>query len=735
MQIQGTVKNIVFRNSTNGWTVLTLVDQTGEEITAVGSLALCNVGEEVILTGDYVEHPSYGLQFKATDCKCLAPASLVAIEQYLASGCIKGVGKATARQIVEAFGMDTLSVLENDPQRLTLINGIGQKRAATIAASFIQQSMTRDSVLALQGFGLTPAQAMQLHQKYGTSCVARVEENPYLLIQEVDSIGFTTADQIARRLGIEPDDPLRIQAGVTYVLRWARQEGHTYLPIEKLLEVSCNVLMLDEGIVGRNLESMILDGLVYVSWLDQTQAVFLPALHYLESEIAAKLLSVFHASKPNNFLSLTDELHYLEQSFQIQLAPQQREAVLCALEQNLAVITGGPGTGKTTIIRFIIHLLEKMGLDFALCAPTGRAAKRMSEATGTDACTLHRLLEYGMGAESFGRNENNLLFYDVIIIDEMSMVDAYLMHAFLKAVPVGTRLIFVGDVDQLPSIGAGNVLHDVIFSSAMPVIALTEIFRQSERSAIVTNAHRINEGVMPEFDSERTDFLLEECNIQEQVLQRVMELCKNTHSDLATNDPLKDVQVLAPMKKGVLGVKNLNVQLQHALNPPDHFKKEKTFGMTVFREGDKVMQIKNNYSQEWTKAKPAQPIETGRGVFNGDLGTVMRIDTQESSMHVLFDDGRLVVYDFTQLEELDLAYCISIHKSQGSEFPIVLLPLMSGPPMLMTRNLLYTAVTRARSQVYIVGRLSAVEQMVHNTQKRKRYTALGWFLKQLSELY
>lgn len=734
MELTGTVKAIIYRSEDTGFTVLELTDETGEDMTAIGEMPLAGVGERVELTGQWTEHKTYGRQFRAETCKTLAPATLTALKNYLASGLIKGVGESTAQAIVQTFGMETLDVLEKEPARLVEVPGIGQIRAQTIGASYGAQLGLRDIMLGLQKYGVTIGQAMKLYKIYGELCLAKIEENPYRLIDDVEGIGFKTADAIARNGGVEPDAPYRLRAGLKYTLQWARQEGHTYLPREKLVEVAAGLLQADIAPVERTLTELLLEGQLIQEQLPGEDGIFLPGMFRTEQDCALRLLRLQGQSALDNpFFRPKAQIARLEQQLDITLAPAQRQAVELALKAGALVITGGPGTGKTTILRFVITLLEEMGTEYALCAPTGRAAKRMGEATGRDASTIHRLLEYSYGEGGFGRNAENTLLADVVIVDEMSMVDVPLMAALLRALAPGTRLIMVGDSDQLPSVGPGNVLRDMVDSGQIQVVRLTEIFRQSGRSAIVTNAHRINEGQMPILEG-LEDFGFEPMEEQEAVIRRLIALNSGKAAKLGAQEPLQDIQVLAPMKKGPLGVYNLNKRLQEALNPPAHKKKERKYGDVVFREGDKVMQIKNDYRLAWTRSLPHQPPEMGEGVYNGDLGTIMSIDLYEQTLEVLFDDGRSAVYAFSMLEELELAYCISIHKSQGSEFPIVLLPLLGGPPMLLNRNLLYTAVTRARHMVCILGRQSCIQQMVRNNQVKRRYSGLARFLCRQKEL-
>ena len=725
-EIKGEIKTIIYRNEENGFTVLELIDASGEEITAVGSLPLCSVGERVELYGEWAFHKTYGQQFKAQRSKTLAPATLHALVSYLSGGLIKGIGESTARAIVSTFGTDTLSVMENEPQRLTEVPGIGMNRAATIGASFALQKDLRDVMMALQEYGVSVSQAMKLYKIYGPLCLGKIRENPYRLIEDVESIGFKTADKIAAAAGIERDSPFRLRAGLLYTLQWASREGHTCLPKEKLLEVAQDLLEAERLPLEATLQKTLLSKDLIQKYIDDTEHIFLPVFAYLEQSCAQKLMECAKRPAPL-MLGLRSQIELLERELNISLAPQQKKAVELAMSHGVLVITGGPGTGKTTILQFVIHLADRMGLSYELCAPTGRAAKRMSEATQREARTIHRLLSYTPGGEGFGRNQEDPLLTDLVIADEMSMVDVPLMNALLSSLMQDTRLILVGDADQLPSVGPGNVLRDIIASGKIPVVRLTEIYRQSERSTIVYNAHAVNTG--KEMDlSGKEDFLFEQIDNVDTIVARLIALYAGKTNKLYTSDPIKDVQVLSPMKKGPLGVLQLNTKLQAALNPPQRQKRERVYGDVCFREGDKVMQIKNDYKLEWMRGRGGA-IEKGEGVFNGDLGTIVQIDTAEQNLTVLFDDAREALYDFGMLEELDLAYCISIHKSQGSEFPVVLLPIAGGPPMLMTRNLLYTAISRARNQVVLLGRKESILKMAFNTEIKRRYSALRAFME------
>lgn len=732
-EIRGTVRNIIYRNAENGYSVLELVDDAEHAFTAVGELPLATIGERIEIVGSWMEHPAYGKQLKVRSHHTLAPANVTALINYLGSGLISGVGEITARQIVAAFGMDTIGVLENEPQRLREVPGIGKKRAERIAASFAQHKDLRDIMLALQDYGITVNQGLKLYRAYGNLCLAKLRENPYRLIEDIEGIGFITADKLAANAGIEHDSPFRIKAGLKYTLQWARQEGHTLLPKEKLVEIACDLLKVDVKPAEDLLDELALTGDVVVKTIGGEESVFLPYMFRAEGECAKRLSSLIASVETPALLGLEERIRLLERELKVELAPQQHEAVVTALTSGAMVITGGPGTGKTTILRFVIRLVEQAGLGYELCAPTGRAAKRMAEATQAEARTIHRMLGYGFDNESFVKNEDDPVCADVIIVDEMSMVDVTLMRALLRATPPGARLVMVGDADQLPSVGPGNVLRDIIDSGVVPVIRLTDIYRQAERGMIVENAHRINRGRLPELFADCQDFRFEESGNAEEIIRRVIALCSGVTNKLVTRDPAKDVQVLSPMKKGALGVAQLNARMQQALNPPTLKKREHKYGEAIFREGDKVMQTKNNYKIQW-KRVCGGVVEEGLGVFNGDLGTVIKIESEDQEMTVLFDDEREAGYDFTMLEELALAYAVTIHKSQGSEFPVVLMPLAGGPPQLLTRNLLYTAVTRAREQVYIVGRSKSVNDMVDNAKVRKRYSALRFFLEDFAEL-
>lgn len=721
MELNGTVQSIIYRNASNGYTVLSLLcDDEKTTVTCVGTLPLINAGDTVCVTGQTTYHPKFGSQFKAESCERRAPSSNSAIIKYLESGVVRGVGPVMARAIVAAFGMDTLDVLENEPERLIEVPGIGPKKAKMISDSFREKKLFRDVLLSLEPYGVTVGQAYKMMQTYGELCLAKVQENPYQLIDDIDGIGFLTADRIATHVaGFEQDSLARLMAGIRYCLRQARDEhGDMFLEYAILLERASAILGASADRIEETIEWMESGSDLLRCEIGEKDAVYLPYLYKCEDYIAKKLLQL---NVPPVYE--TWDLNRWQKRVGMELSEKQQKAVALALTNGVSIITGGPGTGKTTIIRCIIDLMQEQGYAAALAAPTGRAAKRMTEATGNEAKTIHRLLEFIPG-EGFQRNRDNPLVADMVIVDEMSMVDAPLMYALLQALTKGTRLVLVGDRDQLPPVGCGNVFADLLDSEVMPYYRLTEIFRQAQRSNIVRSAHLINNGRMPLLVDHDSDFIFEEIPGVDRIRDRLVNLIQSESSRLGTSDPLMDIQVLVPMKTGPLGVIELNRLLQSVCNPPSPYKIEQTCGNTLFREGDKIMQIRNNYKVEWKKTLHNGSFEEGAGVFNGDLGTVLRIDPREKYAVIAFDDGRTAEYAFAQLEEIDLAYCITIHKSQGSEFQTVLLPLAGGPMPLLTRNLLYTAVTRAKRMVYGIGRSETIARMVRNASKNERNTGL-----------
>ena len=720
MELTGVIQNIIYRNASNGYTVLSVLpDGARQVVTAVGKMPLLDVGDTVSMIGEYTFNQRFGTQFTVSSYSRVAPSTETAIIAYLSSGSVRGVGPSLAKSIVSQFGLETLQILDHSPEKLLEVPGIGVKKATMILESYRSNSLMRNVLIALEPYGITVNQANRMVQVYGDLCLAKVQENPYQLIDDIDGIGFLTADRIAQNVaGFETDSLARLQAGIRYALERVKEErGDMFLPRAELLQQAQKLLGAPTDILSETIDWMIDGGDLSAQAVGETDAVFLPYLSKIEEYIAKRLLQLRKKPPQQQW-----DISSIEEEMQLELSDQQRIAVEQALNAGVLILTGGPGTGKTTIIRFIAHAISEAGYAVALAAPTGRAAKRMSEATGFDASTLHRLLEYIPG-EGFTRNAENPLLYDMLIIDEMSMVDAPLMYSLLKATPVGTRLILVGDSDQLPPVGCGSVLLDALQSDRIPTVRLTEIFRQAQRSNIVRNAHLVNNGRMPILAAKDSDFIFEEIPSVERILQRITMLVREERRRLGTDDPAMDVQVLVPMKSGPLGVLALNKHLQAILNAPSRYKLERVYGETVFREGDKVMQVKNDYKLEWRKREKGSYID-GSGVFNGDLGTLVSLDEDAKTGTVIFDDGRICVYEYTKFDELELAYCVTIHKSQGSEFKTILLPLAGGPSMLLTRNLLYTAITRAKKLVYCIGRSETIARMVQTAQKNERYTSL-----------
>lgn len=735
--IEAFADETVFRNEENGYTVL-IVKAGKSRVSAVGIMPPIAVGEKLRITGDWTEHPVYGRQIKVQSIEIEKPTTLSGIEKYLSSGMIRGIGPATAKLLIRAFGEETLDVLYSQPEKLLDVPGIGQKRAQMIQESYAEQAQQREAMVFLQSYGVTPALAVKIYKRYGENVRQVITRNPYRLVEDVKGIGFKTADRIAASLGIEQSSEYRLSAGVKYTLSEATAgAGHCYLPRPELALAARRLLGSDADTIDRTIDSLILSHDISAQILpcdsgEEVVALYLPSTYRAESEVARRLREMIDAMPDSMASDLTAQIDELERIEGLAFHTQQRQAIETAVTHGMTVITGGPGTGKTTIIKCIIKLLSVHG-DVALAAPTGRAAKRMSEACGMEAKTLHRLLEYGGEEGDFARSEDNPLEIDTLIIDEMSMVDIFLMRSLLRALVPGTRLIMVGDADQLPSVGAGNVLRDILDSGVIPSVRLTEIFRQDEKSMIVYNAHRINRGESPRLNAKGSDFFFERAVSPSDAAKRIVTLCSARLPGFLNLDPVRQMQVLSPTKKGECGVWMLNQLLQAEFNPPASGKHERVRGDTTFREGDKVMQTRNNYQLKWKK-DGAIGIEDGQGVFNGDIGFVTFIDPQEHVMEVQFDDERTATYEGGDVDDLELAYCISVHKSQGSEFPVVIMPAVGGPPMLLTRNLFYTAVTRARRMVMIVGRENAIEQMIANVNTRRRYSALCWRLKQIMDL-
>ncbi|MFR3667095.1 MAG: ATP-dependent RecD-like DNA helicase [Ruminococcus sp.] len=739
--IEGYVEHIIFRNEDNGYTVLNLISE-GSEVTCVGIFEYVSEGELLELHGTYVEHATYGQQLKVDSYETKIPEDTIAMERYLGSGAIKGIGAALAARIVRRFGEDTMRILDEEPERLAEVKGISEAKAREIAQQVAEKSEMRSAMMFLQQYGISVALGVKIYGKYGSRVYSVLRENPYRLAEDIQGIGFRIADEIAGRIGIHTDSDYRIKSGLFYVLSLAAGEGHVYLPEEVLLSRASEILGVEASFMEKHVMDLAMDRKVVIkeeiSGEERRRIVYASQYYYLELDTARRLTELNIENDEDEY-KIRKRLEFIEKKNGLELETEQRNAVVEAVRNGVLVITGGPGTGKTTTINALIQYFELEGMDIYLAAPTGRAAKRMTETTGYEASTIHRLLELtGMMEESsaaahFERNEENPLEADVIIIDEMSMVDISLMHALLTAVQVGTRLILVGDVNQLPSVGPGRVLKDIIDSQCFCVVKLNKIFRQATESDIVVNAHKINAGQEISINNNSKDFFFLKRYDADVIVASIVYLVQKKLPPYVEAKPL-DIQVLTPMRKGLLGVERLNEVLQKYLNPADKKKREKEHGGGLFREGDKVMQIKNNYQLEWEiRGKYNIPVEKGVGVFNGDMGIVHEINTYAETMTVVFEECRYVEYTFKQLEELELAYAVTIHKSQGSEYPAVILPLLGGPKMLMSRNLLYTAVTRAKRCVTVVGSEVTFQAMIHNKQEKSRYTSLDQRIQELAQ--
>ena len=732
-KISGYIDHIIFRNEENGYTVMVMICD-GEEVTCVGSLQYINEGELIEAEGTYTQHSTYGTQFKISSFELKAPEDEMAMERYLGSGAIKGIGSALAARIVRRFKGDTFRIMEEEPERLAEIKGISEKKAREIARQMEEKRDVRKAMIFLQKYGISSALSVKIYNQYGERLYRIIEENPYQMTDEIQGVGFKIADEIAEKAGIHTDSDFRIRSGLFYALKQSMSEGHIYLPRLELFQRGAELLGVSAEAMERNLMDLAMDRKIVL----KEDRVYCSQNYYLELN-TAKMLHDLNVTADIADDTVMKKLADIETETQTTLEDLQKEAVVQAVNHGLLVITGGPGTGKTTTINTLIHYFASEGLEILLAAPTGRAAKRMTEATGYEAQTIHRLLEIsGVPEEEsvgyhFERNMENPLEADVIIIDEMSMVDLFLMHALLSAVSVGTRLIMVGDVNQLPSVGPGSVLRDIIHSECFPVVRLNKIFRQASESDIVVNAHKINEGQHVVLDNKSRDFFFlkrDDANVIISVMLTLVMKKMPKYVDAG----MLDIQVLTPMRKGLLGVERLNTILQEYLNPRSPEKKEKEYGAGLFREGDKVMQIKNNYQIEWEiRGAYGIPVEKGVGVFNGDMGIVSEINEYAEQMTVVFDDNKYIEYSFKELEQLELAYAITIHKSQGSEYPAVVIPLLSGPRMLMSRNLLYTAITRARKCVTLVGSDQVFQQMIDNEMEQKRYSTLKEQIQQWQE--
>lgn len=724
-ELTGYVEHIVFRNAENGYTVMNFAGEK-DEMTCVGTFSVISEGMYLKLRGEYVDHPTYGVQMKVESFEEQAPEDIQSIERYLGSGAIKGIGAALAARIVRRFKEDTFRIIEEEPERLAEIKGISERKAMEISSQVEEKRELRQAMIFLQKYGISINLAVKIYHKYGSEIYSILQENPYRLADDIQGVGFKIADEIAARVGIRTDSDFRIRSGIQYALLQAAGEGHTYLPKEELTKRTARLLEIEPEYIEKHYMDLAMERKIILKETNGNVKVFASSYYLMEANTAA-MLAELDIRYDVPVREMEDRIRRIEDSSGMELDELQKQAVQEAVQNGLFVLTGGPGTGKTTTINTIIRYFELEGMDIYLAAPTGRAAKRMSETSGYEAKTIHRMLELNGGVEEtagFERNESNPLGADVVIVDEMSMVDISLMHSLLKAIVPGTRLILVGDANQLPSVGPGSVLRDIIESGKYQVVRLNKIFRQASQSDIVVNAHKINEGKEVILDNKSRDFFFLKRYDADVIISVVIQLIKQKLPKYVDAKPF-DIQVLTPMRKGLLGVERLNRILQQYLNPKDAKKAEHEVGDRIFREGDKVMQIKNNYQLEWeVRSKYGLAIDKGLGVFNGDMGIVRQINDFAQTVTVEFEEGKMVEYAYKGLDELELAYAITIHKSQGSEYPAVVIPLLHGPKMLMNRNLLYTAVTRARKCVTLVGDETVFEQMEHNVTEQVRYSGL-----------
>lgn len=723
-RLEGVVRDIVFQNEESAFCIIKIEDEHDVH-TALGTFPYISVGQTLILQGETVTHATFGKQFKCESYEEIVPSSMTGIEKYLSSGAIAGIGPITAKKLVEKFGAEIFSIIGNDADRLKELDGIGDKKVRLIYDSYIKGREVKNIMVFLQSYGVTPKQALKIYRVFGNDAVAKVKENPYVLSDEVPSIGFKTADKIARNLGITLDSPFRIQSGIKYIINDYCAQGSTFIPKELLLEKGQTILEVQRAQLEENILHEVMKSRLMVERIGDVEGVFTMPYLYAEISVTKLMLSLLLNEMEPLDLPVREYISDFEKENHISFHEKQIDAIEGAMSNGIEIITGGPGTGKTTIIKCILNLLERAGKKVLMGAPTGRAAKRMSEATGRESKTIHRLIDLSVSTEEEEVlfDEDQTLNCDAVIIDEASMIDVMLMNSLLKAIKPNTRLILVGDVDQLPSVGAGKVLEDLIECEAFPVVKLQFIYRQGKESFITTNAHRINTGTMPVLNAKESDFFFIQGEDTEDSLQKLIELVTLRLPKFNEKwDRVKDFQILTPMRKGELGVHNLNLVLQKALNP-----RRKKYAFTDFQIGDKVMQTKNNYMIKWRKTKRVfgEPPE-GQGIFNGDIGYVTEINAEDNTVSVLFDDDKIVEFESQELDELELAYAVTIHKSQGSEFKVVLVPLFMGPPLLMSRNLIYTAVTRARELIVLVGSQKALSYMIRNTKTYERHTSLKY---------
>ena len=731
-RLEGMISDIVFKNEDNGYTIAHLANEDNE-VVIVGCMPTLSIGESIEVEGKWVKHKIYGTQFEVDNFMPIIPSSLEGIYIYLSSGMIHGIGEKMAKKIVDKFGLNTLDIIQNYPDRLLEIDGIGKKKINQIIKSYEENRNLRNIIIELSPFGITPTYCMKIYKKYKNNAIAIINKNPYKLAEDIRGIGFKIADEIANKIGIEKNSRDRICQGIIYSLNQSLGNGHTYLPEHILIQDSYKLLQVDIELIKQCIMDLVYDQKIHIEKVNGNNLIYLIQYYLSENGVCKQIVKLANAKLKDLNINVEEEIRLVEEEVDIKLATNQVKAVKEAIESGVTIITGGPGTGKTTTINTIIKIFENNNKNVVLAAPTGRAAKRMSETSNKEAKTIHRLLEMGFTTDSdrleFMKNEEEPIKADVIIVDEVSMVDILLMYSLLRAIKEGTQLILVGDSDQLPSVGAGNVLRDLIDSNVIKVVELNEIFRQASESMIVVNAHKINNGQPLHLNAKGKDFFFIRRSTNEEILNEIIELVNERLPKFYNVDKMKDIQILASMRKGDLGVNNLNSELQRYLNKPEKYKVEEVFQKRIFRVGDKVMQIKNNYTKKW---KNEDATDSGEGVYNGDIGYIYHIDKEKRTIYVIFDNIKIASYKYDELDELDHSFCTTIHKSQGSEFPVVVIPITWAPQMLLSRNLIYTAVTRAKKLVVLVGDVKYLEYMIKNNKTNERYSNLAYKLNQFN---
>ncbi|MEG0856969.1 MAG: ATP-dependent RecD-like DNA helicase [Terrisporobacter sp.] len=732
-KIQGMVSDIVFKNEDNGYTIANLANEN-DEITIVGCMPTLSVGESIEIEGKWINHKIYGSQFQVQSFIPVTPSSLEGIYVYLSSGMIHGIGEKMAKRIVDKFGVDTLDIIQNNPERLTEVEGIGLKKVKQIQESYEENRELRNVIIQLSPYGITPNYCLRIYKKYKEKSIEIINKNPYRLAEDIRGIGFKIADEIASKIGIDKYSPDRIMQGILFTLNQSLANGHTYLPKKILVEQAVKILGVESTFVENGIMDLTYNGKVHLENKNGEILVYLMMYYICENGVCKEIVKLSQHEIKDLHIDIDEEIKTVEKEDNIELANNQILAVKEAVSSGVTIITGGPGTGKTTTINTIIKIFENNEQKVVLCAPTGRAAKRMGETSNKEAKTIHRLLEMGFATDSdelvFFKDEEDPIDADVIILDEASMVDIILMYNLLKAVKLGSRLLLVGDSDQLPSVGAGNVLKDIIDSNVINTVRLDEIFRQARESMIVVNAHKINKGEPLFLNAKNKDFFFIRKNTNEDILNEIIGVVNERLPKFYNFDKLKDIQVLTTMRKGDLGVTNLNIELQKYLNPPNKYKQEEEFAKRTLRVGDKVMQIRNNYTKKW---ETEDKSDSGEGIYNGDIGYIFHIEKDKKTVYILFDKIKIASYKYDELDELDHSFCTTIHKSQGSEFPVVVIPIVWAPPMLLSRNLLYTAVTRAKNLVVLVGDVKYLEQMIRNNRINDRYSNLSYKLNKFIE--